>query len=62
VSTVSPDCLTPHLDSITTVMLMGLKSTEGVTVAPHLFKAPYEMNGLLITGEILVSHTFYSLF
>uniref|UniRef100_A0A8C5ARK8 Importin 4 n=1 Tax=Gadus morhua TaxID=8049 RepID=A0A8C5ARK8_GADMO len=29
VSTVSPDCLTPHLDSITTVMLMGLKSTEG---------------------------------
>uniref|UniRef100_A0A8C5AUX8 Importin 4 n=1 Tax=Gadus morhua TaxID=8049 RepID=A0A8C5AUX8_GADMO len=31
VSTVSPDCLTPHLDSITTVMLMGLKSTEGVT-------------------------------
>ncbi|CAL8321076.1 unnamed protein product [Boreogadus saida] len=31
VSTVSPDCLTPHLNSITTVMLMGLKSTEGVT-------------------------------
>uniref|UniRef100_A0A8C5FQN6 Importin 4 n=1 Tax=Gadus morhua TaxID=8049 RepID=A0A8C5FQN6_GADMO len=34
VSTVSPDCLTPHLDSITTVMLMGLKSTEGVTAGP----------------------------
>ncbi|KAJ3611313.1 hypothetical protein NHX12_021329 [Muraenolepis orangiensis] len=30
VSTVSPDCLTPHLTAITTVMLMGLKSTEGV--------------------------------
>lgn len=31
VSTVSPDCLTPHLAAITTVMLMALKSTEGVT-------------------------------
>lgn len=31
VSDVSPDCLTPHLTSITTVMLLSLKSTEGVT-------------------------------
>ncbi|XP_071764952.1 importin-4 isoform X2 [Centroberyx gerrardi] len=30
VSTVSPDCLTPHLTAITTVMLLALKSTEGV--------------------------------
>ncbi|KAG7266185.1 hypothetical protein CRUP_016961 [Coryphaenoides rupestris] len=30
VSTVCPDCLTPHLTAITTVMLLGLKSTEGV--------------------------------
>ncbi|CAL8311802.1 unnamed protein product [Merluccius merluccius] len=30
VSTVSPDCLTPHLTAITTVMLLGLRSTEGV--------------------------------
>ncbi|KAL2085480.1 hypothetical protein ACEWY4_018800 [Coilia grayii] len=31
VSTVSPDCLVPHLTAISTVMLMSLKSTEGVT-------------------------------
>ncbi|XP_069044135.1 importin-4 isoform X2 [Lepisosteus oculatus] len=31
VSTVCPECLTPHLSSITTLMLMSLKSTEGVT-------------------------------
>ncbi|XP_067291092.1 importin-4 [Pseudorasbora parva] len=31
VSEVSPDCLTPHLTSITTVMLLSLRSTEGVT-------------------------------
>ncbi|XP_051738311.1 importin-4 [Ctenopharyngodon idella] len=31
VSDVSPDCLTPHLTSITTVMLLSLRSTEGVT-------------------------------
>ncbi|KAI1902156.1 hypothetical protein AGOR_G00041800 [Albula goreensis] len=31
VSTVSPECLTPHLPAITTVMLLCLKSTEGVT-------------------------------
>nr|XP_046226676.1 importin-4 isoform X2 [Scatophagus argus] len=31
VSTVSPDCLTPHLTSITTVMLLALKSNEGIT-------------------------------
>uniref|UniRef100_A0AAY4BCM4 Importin N-terminal domain-containing protein n=1 Tax=Denticeps clupeoides TaxID=299321 RepID=A0AAY4BCM4_9TELE len=30
VSTVSPECLTPHLTAITTTMLMSLKSTEGV--------------------------------
>uniref|UniRef100_A0AAY4BCG2 Importin N-terminal domain-containing protein n=1 Tax=Denticeps clupeoides TaxID=299321 RepID=A0AAY4BCG2_9TELE len=29
VSTVSPECLTPHLTAITTTMLMSLKSTEG---------------------------------
>ncbi|KAG9356003.1 hypothetical protein JZ751_000847 [Albula glossodonta] len=33
VSTVSPECLTPHLPAITTVMLLCLKSTEGVTNA-----------------------------
>ena len=32
VSTVSPDCLTPHLIAITTVMLLALKSNEGITV------------------------------
>uniref|UniRef100_A0A8D3DJ28 Importin 4 n=1 Tax=Scophthalmus maximus TaxID=52904 RepID=A0A8D3DJ28_SCOMX len=32
VSTVSPDCLTPHLTAITTVMLLALKSNEGITV------------------------------
>uniref|UniRef100_A0A8C7HDE5 Importin 4 n=1 Tax=Oncorhynchus kisutch TaxID=8019 RepID=A0A8C7HDE5_ONCKI len=31
VSTVSPDCLNPHLTAITTIMLLSLKSTEGVT-------------------------------
>uniref|UniRef100_A0AAQ4NX53 Importin 4 n=1 Tax=Gasterosteus aculeatus aculeatus TaxID=481459 RepID=A0AAQ4NX53_GASAC len=31
VSTVSPDCLTPHLTAITTVMLLALKSSEGAT-------------------------------
>ncbi|KAI3355136.1 hypothetical protein L3Q82_018012 [Scortum barcoo] len=31
VSTVSPDCLTPHLTAITTVMLLALKSNEGIT-------------------------------
>lgn len=31
VSSVSPDCLTPHLTAITTIMLLSLKSTEGVT-------------------------------
>lgn len=31
VSIVSPDCLTPHLTAITTVMLYALKSSEGVT-------------------------------
>ncbi|XP_061660826.1 importin-4 isoform X2 [Syngnathoides biaculeatus] len=30
-STVSPDCLTPHLTPITTVMLLALKSNEGIT-------------------------------
>ncbi|CAM4721710.1 unnamed protein product [Leuciscus chuanchicus] len=29
-SEMSPDCLTPHLTSITTVMLLSLRSTEGV--------------------------------
>ncbi|XP_066578957.1 importin-4 [Amia ocellicauda] len=31
VSTVCPECLTPHLSTITTLMLMSLRSTEGVT-------------------------------
>ncbi|XP_037135293.1 importin-4 [Syngnathus acus] len=31
VSTVSPDCLTPHLTPITTIMLLALKSNEGIT-------------------------------
>uniref|UniRef100_A0A8C1ZPC8 Importin 4 n=1 Tax=Cyprinus carpio TaxID=7962 RepID=A0A8C1ZPC8_CYPCA len=31
VSDVSPDCLAPHLPPITTVMLLSLRSTEGVT-------------------------------
>ncbi|XP_028290609.1 importin-4 isoform X2 [Gouania willdenowi] len=31
VSTVSPDCLIPQLPAITTVMLLALKSNEGVT-------------------------------
>lgn len=31
VSTVSPECLTPHLTAITTVMLLALKSSEGIT-------------------------------
>ncbi|KAL7886745.1 hypothetical protein AOLI_G00044660 [Acnodon oligacanthus] len=31
VSTVSPESLSPHLTGITTLMLMSLKSTEGVT-------------------------------
>lgn len=31
VSTVSPECLTPHLTAITTVMLFALKSSEGIT-------------------------------
>ncbi|KAF3836070.1 hypothetical protein F7725_028628 [Dissostichus mawsoni] len=33
VSTVSPDCLTPHLPAITTIMLLALKSNEGITNA-----------------------------
>ncbi|XP_037550418.1 importin-4 [Nematolebias whitei] len=31
VSTVVPECLTPHLPAVTTVMLLALKSNEGVT-------------------------------
>ncbi|KAF7667322.1 hypothetical protein LDENG_00067550 [Lucifuga dentata] len=31
VSTVSPDCLAPHLPAITTVMQLALKSNEGIT-------------------------------
>ncbi|XP_003967995.1 importin-4 [Takifugu rubripes] len=31
VSTVNPDCLTPHLTAITTIMLLALKSNEGIT-------------------------------
>lgn len=31
VSTVSPECLHPHLSDITKVMLMALKSNEGIT-------------------------------
>lgn len=31
VSTVSPDCLIPHLSKITTIMLLALKSNEGIT-------------------------------
>lgn len=31
VSTVSPECLTPHLTAITTVMQLALKSNEGIT-------------------------------
>uniref|UniRef100_A0A672ISC2 TOG domain-containing protein n=1 Tax=Salarias fasciatus TaxID=181472 RepID=A0A672ISC2_SALFA len=31
VSTVSPDCLIPHLTPITTIMLLALKSNEGIT-------------------------------
>ncbi|KAM9712667.1 importin-4 [Menidia menidia] len=31
VSTVSPECLAPHLPAITTVMLLALKSNEGIT-------------------------------
>lgn len=32
VSTVNPDCLTPHLAAITEVMMRALKSSEGITV------------------------------
>uniref|UniRef100_A0A4W6FZK5 Importin 4 n=1 Tax=Lates calcarifer TaxID=8187 RepID=A0A4W6FZK5_LATCA len=39
VSTVSPDCLTPHLTAITTVMLLALKSNEGITVG-NIYAAP----------------------
>ncbi|XP_018600671.1 importin-4 isoform X2 [Scleropages formosus] len=31
VSTVSPECLNPHLGSITTAIMLTMKSTEGVT-------------------------------
>ncbi|XP_048856762.1 importin-4-like isoform X8 [Brienomyrus brachyistius] len=34
VSTVSPESLTPHLSTITSAMLLSLKSTEGVTAHP----------------------------
>uniref|UniRef100_A0A8C7KKU8 Importin 4 n=1 Tax=Oncorhynchus kisutch TaxID=8019 RepID=A0A8C7KKU8_ONCKI len=40
VSTVSPDCLSPHLTAITTIMLLSLKSTEGVT--------PFCLSGLCL--------------
>uniref|UniRef100_A0A8C9U2N3 Importin 4 n=1 Tax=Scleropages formosus TaxID=113540 RepID=A0A8C9U2N3_SCLFO len=33
VSTVSPECLNPHLGSITTAIMLTMKSTEGVTVS-----------------------------
>uniref|UniRef100_A0A8C9W7X6 Importin 4 n=1 Tax=Scleropages formosus TaxID=113540 RepID=A0A8C9W7X6_SCLFO len=36
VSTVSPECLNPHLGSITTAIMLTMKSTEGVTVSAHL--------------------------
>lgn len=38
VSTVNPDCLTPHLTAITTIMLLALKSNEGITVSIELLK------------------------
>uniref|UniRef100_A0A8C9RLH8 Importin 4 n=1 Tax=Scleropages formosus TaxID=113540 RepID=A0A8C9RLH8_SCLFO len=31
VSSISPDCLHPHLPAVTTIMVLALKSTEGVT-------------------------------
>uniref|UniRef100_A0A672IT40 TOG domain-containing protein n=1 Tax=Salarias fasciatus TaxID=181472 RepID=A0A672IT40_SALFA len=37
VSTVSPDCLIPHLTPITTIMLLALKSNEGITVKHDRF-------------------------
>uniref|UniRef100_A0A665X679 TOG domain-containing protein n=1 Tax=Echeneis naucrates TaxID=173247 RepID=A0A665X679_ECHNA len=37
VSTVTPDCLTPHLTAITTVMLLALKSNEGITVKSNSY-------------------------
>lgn len=32
VSTICPECLTPHLTAITTIMVLALKSNEGITV------------------------------
>lgn len=31
VSTICPECLTPHLTAITTIMVLALKSNEGIT-------------------------------
>uniref|UniRef100_A0AAY4BCZ8 Importin N-terminal domain-containing protein n=1 Tax=Denticeps clupeoides TaxID=299321 RepID=A0AAY4BCZ8_9TELE len=51
VSTVSPECLTPHLTAITTTMLMSLKSTEGVMQFVLLDDDEDEEEG---TGDIVL--------
>lgn len=49
VSTVSPECLHPHLTAITTVMLMALKSNEGITVRSGQTGGTVEMSGELVS-------------
>lgn len=48
VSTVNPDCLTPHLTAITTVMLLALKSNEGITVRIEHFKNVFLIINVII--------------
>uniref|UniRef100_A0A8C4E2F9 Importin 4 n=1 Tax=Dicentrarchus labrax TaxID=13489 RepID=A0A8C4E2F9_DICLA len=64
VSTVSPDCLTPHLTAITTVMLLALKSNEGITGRDHkrthagacLFTNPVEEKAALTLCDTTSIH------
>lgn len=60
VSIVSPDCLTPHLTAITTVMLYALKSSEGVTVEIIIVALVFEI--LPIKTNISVSHFLFYCF
>lgn len=60
VSIVSPDCLTPHLTAITTVMLYALKSSEGVTVEIIIVALVFEI--LPIKTNISVSHVLFYCF
>uniref|UniRef100_A0AAX7UF35 Importin N-terminal domain-containing protein n=1 Tax=Astatotilapia calliptera TaxID=8154 RepID=A0AAX7UF35_ASTCA len=60
VSIVTPDCLTPHLTAITTVMLYALKSSEGVTVETITVALVFEI--FSIKTNVSISHFLFCCF